>query len=407
MSTLPVDPRWSRRRPSRTEGTAARAPRRAGRRDRPGEPALLPGGRAGAQRRRVRRAVPRARRARDRLPGRCGPPTRRPSASAAARSRRRSTRSATGARCCRSPTRSATTSCGRSTPASASGLGLPPAPEPAQDLSYVAELKIDGLAVSPPLRARPFRPGRDARRRHDRRGRHRQPADDRGDPGPAARAGRRRGPGRGLHAQGRVRPDQRRARGGRPAAVREPAQQRRRLAPPEGSGGHREPAPVGLVLPAHRGRRVRARGDRQSAALDRLAGARAPGQPRSRDRARHRRRHRLHRTLARGPPRPRRTRPTGSSSRSIGSTSRSGSGWSPGRRAGRSPTSSRPSRSRRSSRTSSPTSAGPGRSPRSPTCGRSRWPARRSPGRRSTTSTRSAARTSGSATRSSSRRPAT
>jgi DNA ligase (NAD+) len=28
------------------------------------------------------------------------------------------------------------------------GLGLPPAPEPADDLRYVAELKIDGLAVS-------------------------------------------------------------------------------------------------------------------------------------------------------------------------------------------------------------------------------------------------------------------
>ena len=56
-----------------------------------------------------------------------------------------------------------------------------------------------------------------------------------------------------------------------------------------------------------------------------------------------------------------RTRPTASSSRSTASTSRRGSGWSAGRRAGRSPTSSRPSRSRRSSRTSSRTSAGPGR----------------------------------------------
>jgi len=28
------------------------------------------------------------------------------------------------------------------------GLGLPPAPEPASDLRYVAELKIDGLAIS-------------------------------------------------------------------------------------------------------------------------------------------------------------------------------------------------------------------------------------------------------------------
>ena len=33
-------------------------------------------------------------------------------------------------------------------PASGKGLGLPPAPEPAPDLRYVAELKIDGLAIS-------------------------------------------------------------------------------------------------------------------------------------------------------------------------------------------------------------------------------------------------------------------
>ena len=92
------------------------------------------------------------------------------------------------------------------------------------------------------LRARPVRPGRDPRRRHDRRGRDRQPADDRGHPGPADGAGHARRPRRGLHAQGRVRADQRRARGGRAAALRQPAQQRRGLAPPEGPGGHREPA---------------------------------------------------------------------------------------------------------------------------------------------------------------------
>ena len=63
------------------------------------------------------------------------------------------------------------------------GLGLPPAPEPAPDLRYVAELKIDGLAITPALRARPLRPGRDPRRRHDRRGRDGQPAHDRGHPG--------------------------------------------------------------------------------------------------------------------------------------------------------------------------------------------------------------------------------
>ena len=60
-----------------------------------------------------------------------------------------------------------------------------------------------------------------------------------------------------------------------------------------------------------------------------------------------------------------------------------------------------------SSRTSSRTSAGPGRSPRWHTCARSRSRARPSRGPRSTTSTRCAARTSGSATGSCSRRPAT
>ena len=38
-----------------------------------------------------------------------------------------------------------------------------------------------------------------------------------------------------------------------PAALRQPAQQRRRVAAPEGPGGHRQPPAVGLVLPAHRG----------------------------------------------------------------------------------------------------------------------------------------------------------
>ena len=42
-----------------------------------------------------------------------------------------------------------------------------------------------------------------------------------------------RGAGRGVHAQGRVRAHQRRARGGRAAAVRQPAQQRRGLAAPD------------------------------------------------------------------------------------------------------------------------------------------------------------------------------
>ena len=130
-----------------------------------------------------------------------------------------------------------------------------------------------------PLRARPVRPGRDPRRRHDRRGRHGQPADDHGDPGTPRRSpSTLEARGEVFMPQGRVRADQRGARGGRAAAVRQPAQQRRGLAPPAGPGRHRQPAALDLVVPAARGRATTGR-DRQSAALDRLAALGLPGQP--------------------------------------------------------------------------------------------------------------------------------
>ena len=359
---LPVDPALVEEAAALDIEAAAARHARAGRADRPREPAVPRRGRAGDQRRRVRPAVPRARRARDRLSRSSitpdsptqrvgGTPTgatfdevrhRRPMLSLVERVQ---------------PRRAARVRRARAHAASA----CRPRPSPPPDLRYVAELKIDGLAITPALRARPVRPGRDARRRHDRRGRDRQPADDQGRPGAADRAGHARGARRGLHAQGRVRADQRRARGGRAAALRQPAQQRRGLAPPEGPGGHRGPPAVGLVLPAGRGRR---RGRRRQP----VGGARRASR-RSASRSTRTARPGLdiegvidvHRALARGAPRPavrdRRRRRQGRPVRPAGAARHGQPRAALGDRL------QVPARAGRdaSSRTSSRTSAGPGR----------------------------------------------
>ena len=230
------------------------------------------------------------------------------------------------------------------------GLGLPPPPEPAPDLRYVAELKIDGLAVS--LRYE--------------RGRFVQ------------------GATRGDGTTGEDVTANLRTIAAIPARLREPVDVEARgevfMPKAEFARINAEREEAGLPLyanPRNSGAGSLRQQDPAVTASRRLSawfyqliedgeptvdrpvrgarpagGARASGQPGPVDRARHRGGHRLHRALARGPPRPARTRPTGSSSRSIASTSRSGSGSSRGRRAGRSPTSSRRSRSRPSSRTS-------------------------------------------------------
>ena len=182
----------------------------------------------------------------------------------------------------------------------------------------------------PPLRARPLRPGRDARRRHDRRGRHGQPADDRGDPGAPAEPRR-------VEARGEV--FMPKAEFARINAEREEAGLPL-YANPRNSGagslrqidprGHRQPPALGLVVPAasrtrpsRRASPVRAR---QSAALARLEALGFPVEPESRGGPRHRGRASRSPSAGASPATTCRTRPTASSSRSTGSTSRSGSG---------------------------------------------------------------------------------
>ena len=110
------------------------------------------------------------------------------------------------------------------------------------------------------LRERQARHRRHARRRPPRRGHHPQhphhpqrPADPVGRP---ARADR--GPRRGLPHPRRLREDQRRARRRRPAPLHEPAQLRRRLAPPARPAHHRHPPAGHLRLRPRPGLRERA-----------------------------------------------------------------------------------------------------------------------------------------------------
>ena len=114
------------------------------------------------------------------------------------------------------------TSCARSTSACGKGAGLGDEP-----VAYVAELKIDGLSIALTYEDGRLRPRRDARRRHPRRRRDRQRPDDPRDSAArcaAAPAGRIEVRGEVYLPRAVVRAHEPRARGGRRAAVRQPAQ---------------------------------------------------------------------------------------------------------------------------------------------------------------------------------------
>ena len=222
----------------------------------------------------------------------------------------------------------------------------------------------------PALRGRPAGAGADPWRRAHRRGRHAQRQDDRLHPAPADGQPRSLPVPALVEVRGEVflpteaferlneSHDRRRQ-----AGVRQPAQRRGRVAAPEGPAGDRDPRPR-HGLPRHRrARGVRAdravRGVRRAARLGAAdqrpgAGARlAEGGPR------------VHRLLRRAPPRRRARDRRG---RGQGRRRRRCSGGSArrrGRRAGRSPSSTRPRRSTPGCSRSRSTPAAPAGSRRS------------------------------------------
>ena len=229
------------------------------------------------------------------------------------------------------------------------------------DIAYVTEPKIDGLAISLVYERRGADARRDARRRHDRRGRHRQPAHDQGAaaaPERRAPAGADRGARRDLPAARGLRAAQRGAPRGRAERAHEPAQLGGGLAAPEGPARHRLAAAGAVLL-----RRRRARRHRVRLALERArvaAGARLPRSTRSPAGTR---RSRAWRRPARGSSSgapSSTTTSTAASSRSTAATSRRRSARSAATRAGRSRSSSRPRRRSRACSTSASTSGAPG-----------------------------------------------
>ena len=205
------------------------------------------------------------------------------------------------------------------------GLGLAAAPEPADELTYVAELKIDGLAISLQYERGRFAVG--ATRGDGSTGEDVTPnlRTIRGDPGPPARSPPRSRRGARCSCP---RPSSR----GSTASARSSGLPQYANPRNSGAGSLRQKDPAvtaGRQLSTWLYQLVE-----DAAAVDsQSGGARPPGrprlprQPRSRGRARHRGRDRVHRDAGARPATTCRTRPTASSSRSTASTSRRGSGW--------------------------------------------------------------------------------
>ena len=256
-----------------------------------------------------------------------------------------------------------------------------------------------------PLRGRPLRAGGDARRRPRRRGRHgqrrhdRRRADDAEPPTGVAVPDVLEVRGEVYLPVASFERMNDAGRGGRRAAVRQPAQRRRRQPAPEGPVDHGRARPVVLGLPARRGRRRPAarRAHRRAWPSSASSASRSTRRRRSFDSLDDVAAHCA--ALGGSTATTSATRSTASSSRSTTSTSARGSARRRGRRGGRSPTSSRPRSARRCCATSRCRSAAPAGRRRSPCSSRCSSAARRSAWRRCTTRTRWRPRTSAPATR--------